>query len=104
MLLGENWTGSGDYVLLSASSAYSAGGDFTVYAARIDAPGAEGLCLFWRADGTSLDGGGLIIGDTVTRKFSVWGSAASAGSPADDRVRDAKRSPAGRAVIAAAGC
>ena len=99
VLLGENWTGSGSYTILKAGKAYNSAGDFTVYATKINSPGAEGLVLFWRADGSQLTDG-LIIGDIVTREFSVWGAAASPGSPIDDQVEIAKISPEGQAVLA----
>ena len=104
-LLGDAWIGSGSYTVLATSKATGtdAGEPFQVYAARIDAPGAEDLCLFWYADGARL-GEGMIIGDTVTRQFSEWGSAAAAGSAAADVARAASRTPEGLAVIRAIGC
>ncbi|HSJ71058.1 MAG TPA: hypothetical protein VLA29_05350 [Acidimicrobiia bacterium] len=104
-LLGDAWIGSGSYTILATSKASGsdAGEPFQVYAARIDAPGAEDLCLFWYADGARL-GDGLTLGDTVTREFSDWGSAVTAGSPAAEVFRGASNTPEGQAVIRAVGC
>ncbi len=101
-LLGENWTGSGTYTVVGACKAYNADDDFTAYAARIIAPGVEdGLTLFWRMNGQTM-GDGLLVGDTVTREFSVWGADANVGSPIDEAVNDAKDSDEGEAAIACA--
>ena len=97
-LLGEYWTGSGPYTIEAAASAFSSTGDFQVFAARIAGPGIEETTLFWRADGREL-GDGLIIGDTVTRRYSIWGEATAGGSPADRKVQNAKSSPEGEAVL-----
>jgi hypothetical protein len=72
-------------------------------AARVSVPGEDTLCLFWYMGGKA-PGDGLIIGDTVTRAFSVWGAAATDGSPADDQVRALKKTDEGIAAIAASGC
>lgn len=101
-LLGDSWTGNGAYTIVKACKAYNADDDFTVYAARITAPGLEdGQTLFWRQGGRTA-GEGLLVGDTVTRQFSVWGADARAGSPADEQVNDARESAEGQAVIACA--
>ena len=102
-LLGAAWIGSGAYTLHDAAKAYGASEDFTAYAARISSPGAEDLCLYWYSGGQAF-GDGLTIGDTVTRAFSEWGSAADASSPAAGTVRESQNTPEGRAVIAAVGC
>ena len=86
-----------------AAKAYDASEDFTAYAARISSPGAEDLCLYWYSGGQAF-GDGLTIGDTVTRAFSDWGSAADASSAAAGTVRESQNTPEGRAVIAAVGC
>jgi hypothetical protein len=85
-----------------ANRAYSSEHDATAVAARISVPGEESLCVFWYMGGRS-QGVGLIIGDTVTRAFSVW-AAVAAGSPADDQVRALKKTDEGIAAIAASGC
>ncbi len=102
-LLGDAWIGAGSYTLHAAAKAYNAAGDFTAYAARISAPGADDLCLYWYAGGRNF-GDGLTLGDTVTREFSDWGSLASADSPAASTVRASAATPEGRAVIAKVGC
>jgi hypothetical protein len=100
-LLGDgNYTGSGSYAVFGANKPYSSEYDATAVAAGISVPGDDSLCLFWYMGGRS-PGDGLIFGDTVTRAFSVWGEAASAGSPADDQVRALKKTDEG---IAASGC
>lgn len=100
VLLGDSWIGSGTYRLLAARKAFNVDEGYWVYAARIDAPGLSSTVLFWRAEGEAL-GDGLIFGNAVTREFSVWGSAATANSPAADWVREAERSSYGRAVVEA---
>jgi hypothetical protein len=103
-LLGDgNYTGSGSYAVYGARKAYSSEHDASAVAARISVPGEESLCLFWYMGGRSQVGGD-IIGDTVTRAFSVWGEAATAGSPADDQVRALKKTDEGTAVVAASAC
>lgn len=102
-LLGDAWIGSGNYTVHATAKAYNAAEDFTAFAARISAPGADDLCLYWYPGGQTF-GDGLTIGDTVTRAFSDWGSAASADSPAADLVRSSGSTPEGRAVIAKVGC
>lgn len=92
LLLGENWIGPGTYETVAAAKASTVEGD-TVYAARIRTGDRE-VVLFWRQDAS-----GLLIGDAVTRQYSVWGQAAVAGSPADQLVEEAKQSAAGRAVL-----
>jgi hypothetical protein len=77
--------------------------DATAVAARVSVPGIDVLCLFWYVGGQN-PGDGLIIGDTVTREFSVWSSAATVGSPADETVSELKGTPEGKAVISATGC
>lgn len=99
-LLGDAWTGHGAYSIVKACKA--AGDGFSVYAARITAPGLEdGQTLFWRVGGDSVRAGD-ITGDTLTRQFSQWGSATAVGSSADEQVNDARDSDAGKAVIACA--
>ncbi len=83
LLLGENWTGQGTYEMVAAAKATTEGGD-TVYAAQIRTGGSD-IVLFWRQDAS-----GLLIGDAITRRYSVWGQAATAGSPAGRLVEDAK--------------
>ena len=99
-LLGQNWTGSGRYTLLEAASAYSASGDYQVFAARISAPEGDNMVLFWRAGGETL-GDGAIVGDTRTRRFSGWGNSVSVGSLADVLVSEARASAEGQAALAA---
>lgn len=103
ILLGESWIGSGDYTILSAQKAYRSSEDYQVYSAKIGVPGAPALCLYWRADGPELQDG-PVVGDSVTRGFSDWGSDVEFDSAADKSVDDSKNTPKGEAVIAATGC
>jgi len=103
-LLGDgNYTGSGSYTVIEAQRAYSTQAGATAVAARVSVPGEDSLCLFWYVGGHN-PGEGLIIGDNVTRYYSVWSAAASVGSPANDTVKALKATPEGKAVIAASGC
>lgn len=99
-LLGQNWTGSGRYTLHEAASAYSASGDYQVFAARISAPESDNMVLFWRAEGENVSDG-AVVGDARTRRFSVWGNSVSVGSLADVLVSEARASAEGQAVLAA---
>ena len=101
-LLGDNnYTGEGTFTVIEAQQAYNADEDATAVAARITVPGNESLCLFWYVGG-ELEG--LIIGDTVTREYSVWSFPAAENSPANQTVVRLKATDEGKAVLFASGC
>ena len=61
-------------------------------------------CLFWAVEGSDISDAVLILGDSATRAWSVWGEAVQPGSPADRTVERLRDTPEGKAVIGFVGC
>jgi hypothetical protein len=104
LLSGGNYTGSGTFTVKQAAKSYNSTYNVTQVAARVEVSGIpDDLCFYWYVGGPTL-GSGPIVGDSLTRRYSVWGSEATSGSPADRQVKQQKETAQGRAARAAVGC
>ena len=97
LLLGEQWTGPDNPVVIKAGKLTRGEGD-TVFAARILVTNALDQVMFVWTDSETL-GEAPLVADSVTRLFSTAGVEAAAGSPEDEAVKKARSSPEGQAVM-----